>query len=114
MIMPSDIDYKATKQIMLGRATMNPDFRELSDFINRTFDVKTINIIYDVIDKANRPRLNICFEFEREKQSFNEKKGYFIFDREKQKIIADKFNIYLDSKANFDNNYQSNWYYYYK
>ena len=26
----------------------------------------------------------------------------------------DMFNICLDSKENFDNNYQSNWYYYYK
>ena len=26
----------------------------------------------------------------------------------------DNFNIYLDSKENFDNNYESNWYYYYK
>lgn len=26
----------------------------------------------------------------------------------------DKFNISLDSKENFDNNYQSNWFYYYK
>ena len=24
------------------------------------------------------------------------------------------FSIYLDSKENFDNNYESNWYYYYK
>jgi hypothetical protein len=26
----------------------------------------------------------------------------------------EKFNVYLDSKENFDNNYESNWYYYYK
>lgn len=26
----------------------------------------------------------------------------------------DSFSIYLDSKENFDNNYESNWYYYYK
>lgn len=26
----------------------------------------------------------------------------------------DLFNIYLDSKENFDKNYSSNWYYYYK
>lgn len=26
----------------------------------------------------------------------------------------DLFSIYLDSKENFDNNYESNWYYYYK
>jgi hypothetical protein len=89
--MPSDKEYKATKQIMLGKTTMNPDFRQLADFIDQTFGVKTINIIYDTIDKEKRPRLNICFEFEREKQSFNENSGHFNFDSKKQKIIADKF-----------------------
>lgn len=29
-------------------------------------------------------------------------------------LERDKFDIYLDSKENFDTNYQSNWYYYYK
>lgn len=89
--MPSDKEYKATKQIMLGKTTMNPDFRQLADFIDQTFGVKTINIIYDTIDKEKRPRLNICFEFEREKQSFNENSGHFNFDSKKQKIIADMF-----------------------
>ncbi|MBX3241715.1 MAG: hypothetical protein KIT80_12075 [Chitinophagaceae bacterium] len=89
--MPSDKKYKATKQIMLGKTTMNPDFRQLADFIDQTFDVKTINIIYDTFDKENRPRLNICFEFAQEKDSFNEKKGNINFDNEKQKIIAGKF-----------------------
>lgn len=89
MILPSDKEYKATKQIMLGKATMPPDFTELADFIDTTFGVKTINIIYDTIDKGGYPRLNICFEFEQEKQSFNN--GYFNLDSRKQKIISDKF-----------------------
>jgi hypothetical protein len=89
--MPFDKEYKATKQIMLGRGTMNSNFRELADFIDQTFAVKTINIIYDTFGKEKRPRLNICFEFEREEQSFNENSSYFNFDSKKQKIIADKF-----------------------
>lgn len=89
--MPSDKEYKATKQIMHGKTAMNPDFRKLADFIDQTFAVKTINIIYDTIDKEKRPRLNICFEFEREKQRFNESNGDFNFDSKKQKTIADKF-----------------------
>lgn len=91
MIMPSDKEYKATKQILLGKATINPDFVDLANFIDTTFGVKTINIIYDTIDKEKRPRLNICFEFEREKQSFNENGGHFNFDSKKQQIIANKF-----------------------
>lgn len=89
--MPSDKEYKATKLIMLGHKTMNSDFVELANFIDSTFDVKTINIIYDTIGKEKRPRLNICFEFAREKQMFNENGGNFNFDSKKQKIIADKF-----------------------
>ncbi len=91
MIMPSDREYKATKQIMLRKAIMNPDFVELANFIDQTFEVKTINILYDTIDKEKRPRLNICFEFEHEKQSFNKNNGNFNFDSKKQKTIADKF-----------------------
>lgn len=29
-------------------------------------------------------------------------------------ITLDNFSIMIDSKENFDNNYASNWYYYYK
>lgn len=100
--MPSDKEYKATKQIMLGKSKINPDFLELANFIDTTFNVKTINIIYDTIDKEKRPRLNICFEFEREKQSFNQNNEHFNFDSKKQKIIADKFKQIIKKKGLFD------------
>lgn len=93
MIQPSDKEYKATKKIMLGLATMDPDFIELAEFIDKTFNVKTINIIYDTIENSQHPRLNICFEFDREKENFYEDGDavYAPFDKDKQKIIAYKF-----------------------
>jgi len=99
MIMPSDKEYKATKKIMLGEAKMNPHFRELADFIDLTFGVKTINIVYDTIDKKKRPRIGVYFEFEHEKQSFNENNGIVNFDSKKQKLIADKFKQTLTDQG---------------
>jgi hypothetical protein len=91
MVSPSDKEYKLTKQIMLGKTSMNPDFLPLADFIDKTFGVRTINIVYDTIDKGTRPRIGVYFEFEREKQSFNENNGVVNFDSKKQTLIADKF-----------------------
>ncbi|TDO19310.1 hypothetical protein [Pedobacter duraquae] len=210
MLSPSDNAYLDTKKIMLGKGVMKPEFRQLADFIDQTFSVKTINIIYDIFGEEKRPRLNVCFEYESEKLSFNKGgKQSLNFDAKKQRLIAQHFNpdadvfvfysafepiakmeanesvtkvdlnqlkkqiagpdlweisrifsvatfflyttaqvksldnetknswtdwyferlkkydvfgyfkrdtftIYLDSKENFDKNYQSNWYYYYK
>ena len=49
--MPSDKDYKETKQIMLGKKVMQPEFKPLAEWIDKTYGVKTINIFYDTIDK---------------------------------------------------------------
>jgi hypothetical protein len=91
MITPFDKEYKSTKQIMLGKKAINSDFLPLADFIDKTFDVRTINIVYDTIDKGTRPRIGIYFEFEWEKQSFNKSNGVVNFDSKKQDLIADKF-----------------------
>lgn len=96
--MPSDKEYKAAKQIILGNKKMNPDFRKLADFIDQTFGVKTINIIYDTFGKEKKPRLNICLEFDYEKQIFNENNGHINFDSVKQKLIADKFKKTLEEQ----------------
>lgn len=76
---------------MLGKQTLNQEFRPLADFIDKTFGVRTINIVYDTIDKGTRPRIGIYFEYYLEKQSFNENNGHVNFDSKKQKMIADKF-----------------------
>ena len=95
MIMPSDKDYKETKQIMLGKKEMNPDFKLLADWIDKKFNVKTINLKYDTIDKGTRPRLGVFFETAIEANSFHENGQFTNFDSKKQKQIADKFRLTL-------------------
>ena len=70
MIMPSDKEYKQTKRIIRGKESINPDFKMLADWIDEKYNVRTINIIYDTIDNGKRPRIGICFEFEKEKLKF--------------------------------------------
>ena len=89
--MTEDKKYEETKQIMLGEAKMNPNFRELADFIDQTFGVKTINIVCDNINRKKRLQLEIYFELEQERSKFRINNEVFKFDRKKQEIIADKF-----------------------
>ena len=90
MILPSDKEYTYTKRIILGKDKMKPEFLPLAEWIDNTYGVRTINIIYDTIDKGDRPRLQICFEFEKEKQKFlNE--GITYFNKEKQQAIGNYF-----------------------
>jgi hypothetical protein len=88
--MPSDKEYKWTKLIMQARATINQDFKPLADWIDKTFDVKTVNIIYDSIDNGRRPRLQINFEHYSEEAKFRAESGYG-YDEEKQNAIAKAF-----------------------
>lgn len=98
--MPSDKDYKETKQIMSGNTKMKSEFRELADWIDKTFNVKTINIIYDTINNGTQPRLEICFEFEKEKVKFKSKNG-LTYDSEKQ--IGLKLEEILEEKRILEN-----------
>jgi hypothetical protein len=89
MIMPSDKDYTQTKRIMLGKDKMKPEFVPLAEWIDKTYDVKTINIIYDTLDNKT-PRIQICFEYEKEKNKFLTHDISY-FDKTKQKAIGEKF-----------------------
>jgi hypothetical protein len=40
--MPSDKDYKETKQIMLGKKVMQPEFKPLAEWIDKTYGVQSI------------------------------------------------------------------------
>jgi len=96
--MPSDSDYKETKQIMLGKAAMKQEFKKLAEWIDKKYDVKTINIVYDTIDKGQRPRLEICFEFARESGLFRDNTN-MNFDGDKQNAIARKFKQTLEEQG---------------
>jgi len=90
MILPSDKEYTKTKRILHGRENMKSEFIPLAEWIDKTYDVKTINIIYDTLDNKT-PRIQICFEFEKEKQKFLTNDISY-FDKDKQKAIAQKFS----------------------
>ena len=89
MIIPSDKEYTQTKSIILGTEKMKPEFVPLAEWIDKTYDVKTINIIYDTLDNKT-PRIQICFEYEKEKNKFLTHDISY-FDKPKQKEIAEKF-----------------------
>ncbi|SDF84054.1 hypothetical protein [Chitinophaga filiformis] len=62
MISPSDKSYQETKLIKQGKAVINPDFVPLAAWIDKTYNVQTMNIIYDVVAYDKQPRLEIVFE----------------------------------------------------
>jgi hypothetical protein len=95
MIVPSDPDYKLTKLIKLGKSTMNGAFKLLADWIDLTYDVKTINIIYDKIENNKIPRLNIIFEKEKDGALFISNQGY---NPDRQREIAYQLKSDLLSK----------------
>ncbi|WPO77073.1 hypothetical protein [Flavobacterium sp. KACC 22761] len=68
---------------------MKAEFVPLAEWIDKTYEVKTINIIYDTLDNKT-PRIQICFEFEKEKSKFLTQ-GISYFDKTKQKAIGEKF-----------------------
>ena len=94
--MPSDKEYKETKQVMLGKKVMKPEFIELAEWIDKTYEVKTINIIYDTFIAARKKqsRLQICFEFESESLKFQDG-PLGNFHKTKQTAIAQKFRKIL-------------------
>ena len=98
MIMYYDPDYQETKRIMLGEESMKAAFRPLADWVDETFGVKTINIVYDTIDEGTRPRLELCFEFEKEKNGFLDRE-YLNYDGLKQKDIALKFAQTMEAQG---------------
>ena len=95
--MPSDKEYKQTKRIMLGTDKMKTEFVPLAEWIDNTYDVKTINIIYDTVDNKT-PRIQICFEYEKEKNKFLTH-GISYFDKSKQKAIGEKFTEIIKQKG---------------
>ena len=82
---------------MLGKAKMRPEFRPLAEWIDKTYSVKTINIIYDIVDNKT-PRIQICFEYEEEKNKFlNLAIGYY--NKQKQQEIAEKFTAVIKQQG---------------
>jgi hypothetical protein len=102
MILPSDKEYTQTKRIILGTERMRPEFVPLAKWIDKTFDVRTINIVYDTLDNKT-PRIQICFEYEKEKNKFLTHDISY-FDKSKQKVIGQKFSEIIKHQGLSKNN----------
>lgn len=89
MILPSDKEYTQTKRIILGHEEIKKEFIPLATWIDETYGVKTINIIYDTLNNKT-PRIQICFEKESEKNMFLVNDVSY-FDKTKQQAIGKKF-----------------------
>lgn len=76
---------------------MKPEFVPLAGWIDKTYGVRTINIIYDTLDNKI-PRIQICFEFEKEKQKFLTHDISY-FDKSKQKAIGQKFSATIKQQG---------------
>jgi hypothetical protein len=89
MTSPSDKTFQKAKLIKLGRCDINADFKPIADWIYKAYGVTTMDINYDTIQN-NRPRLEIVFEFNRDREKFNGP-DIFSYDDEKRFAIARQF-----------------------
>lgn len=83
---------------MQGKARLQPHFQPLCDWIQHTYGVRPVNIIYDVTENGKLPRLEICFEHKSEEALFSNKDGYS-YNKNKQEAIAKKFQQLMQEKG---------------
>ena len=94
----SDKDYQETKQIMLDKAIIKPEFKSLIKWISDAYGVKPINIYYDTTQEG-RPRLELIFKTRKESDFLNKNHStYTNYDIHKQQRIAQKFEDILQEK----------------
>jgi len=96
MVSPIDEDYKLTKLIKQRKAAINAEFKPMADWIDGTYGVRTMNMIYGSIGNDLRPRLNIIFETDTDCDLFRIPSD---LENTKQHEIASKFKQFVHDKA---------------
>lgn len=99
MITHHDRDYKATKLIQQGRASLDPPFRELAEWIGDQWGVSVLNIIYDHRDELHAPRLQIVLEFMDHVRGFRDGLN---FDAHKAEAIIRRFAEIVSRQGQHD------------
>lgn len=89
MITSSDPEYGATRQIKRGLNRLSPHLAELASWIEATWNVVVLNVIYDL---PHRPRLQIILEHPHHITIFEKD---YNFDEVKTNAIAKKFSEIL-------------------
>ncbi len=87
MILPTDKDYLETKLIALGKAQMLPEAQIMADWIEKTYHVRVLNIVYDLLTEST-PRMQVCLKYTSDVELFNDTTHNF--DSEKQLSVANE------------------------
>ncbi len=101
MITSKDREYKATKRIKQGKKRLRSPFDALAQWIQSTWNVTVLNVIYDRANSLHAPRLQVILEHKTHTQKFCRGASY---DKNKQSAIAEKFLeiIEKDDKLDYD------------
>ncbi|MBR9861775.1 hypothetical protein GYB22_13735 [bacterium] len=90
MLSTKDLDYIDTKLVKQGKKVLNRAFVELIEWVDQEFQVRPINVYYDINKPFDNPRINIVLETHTEEQEFRQK-NKFSFDKKKQDAIKERF-----------------------
>ena len=94
MIAPSDKDYQQTKQFKKTGALLESPFKHLADWVESTYGVHVLNVVYDTVPPDNRPRLTVVLEFQEDALRFKES-AVGNFNRIDQQRIKERFESIL-------------------
>ena len=95
MISPFDQDYILTKKVKKEEGELLSPFLELSDWVEKKYDVKILNIIFDICN--DRPRIHIILEFESDKNKFHESESINL-NLEKMNAISSRFRDIIEKE----------------
>lgn len=90
----SSSEYIQTKEIKRGSRKLNSPFLELQAWFHSEYDVKPINIIYEILSHSSQPRLSLIWE-NNDGSKFCDWKSF----NEKEKVVINKFkslNQFID------------------
>jgi len=101
MIISDDKEYIESKLIKQGKSKIRKEFTQFINWIYEEYEIKPLNVTYEIIELTNRPRIMIILEFEQEKNKFL--RDRFFPDKEKEKNIHSWLVNNLAPNFNLDN-----------
>lgn len=100
MLSASDPEYIETKMIKKGLKQMNHHFTHLAEWIFDSYQVKPLNIYYDIMRHNKQPRLQVIFEFYRDIEDFKSDNGLFP-NPSRQNELKEAFETFCKDKGKY-------------
>lgn len=97
MYHPSDDEYPSAKHRKITGEPLAPPFRELAAWMASRYNVTVLDITHSLIDRANRPRLDIILEYGRDLELFRPNR--FDYDADKVADILAQFRLLTEEHS---------------